>query len=49
MYFRFDPRKRGMTAAQPNFMFAPEIRTVDPPSKWILRGVALLTYRGDAG
>jgi dynein heavy chain len=49
VYFRFDPRKRGMTAAQPNFMFAPEIRTVDPPSKWILRGVALLTYRGDAG
>jgi hypothetical protein len=20
VYFRFDPRKRGMTAAQPNFM-----------------------------
>ncbi|KAJ1489262.1 dynein heavy chain and region D6 of dynein motor-domain-containing protein, partial [Baffinella frigidus] len=49
VYFRFDPRKRGMTAAQPNFMFSPEIRTIDPPSKWILRGVALLTYQGDAG
>jgi dynein heavy chain len=47
VYFRFDARKRGMTAAQPNFMFAPELRTVDPPSKWILRGVALLTYPGD--
>lgn len=47
VYFRFDPRKRGMTAAQPNFMFAPEIKTVDPPSKWVLRGVALLTYPGD--
>jgi len=47
VYFRFDPRKRGMTAAQPNFMFAPEIKTVDPPAKWVLRGVALLTYPGD--
>ena len=102
VYFRFDPRKRGMTAAQvryltsqrykyrfingtclvyhmsttttshselanigtniapfmvadlpflpalqPNFMFAPEIKTNEPPMKWILRGVALLTYPGD--
>jgi dynein heavy chain len=47
VYFRFDPRKRGMTAAQPNFMFAPELKTSEPPSKWILRGVALLTYAGE--
>eukprot|EP00960_Hanusia_phi_P069522 767109-Hanusia_phi.AAC.3 len=47
VYERKDPRKRGMTAAQPNFVFAPEIRTEDPPSKWILRGVALLTYYGE--
>ena len=47
VYFRFDPRKRGLTAAQPNYMFSPEIKSVDPPSKWILRGVALLTYPGD--
>ena len=47
VYFRFDPRKRGMTAAQPNFMFAPDIKTNEPPSKWVLRGVALLTYNGD--
>ena len=36
-----------MTAAQPNYMFSPEIKSIDPPSKWILRGVALLTYPGD--
>jgi len=47
VYFRFDARKRGMTAAQPNFMFAPDLKTNEPPSKWILRGVALLTYPGD--
>ena len=47
VYIRFEIRKRGMTAAQPNFMFAPELRTVEPPAKWILRGVALLTYPGD--
>jgi dynein heavy chain len=47
VYFRFDPRKRGMTAAQPNFMFAPDIKTNELPSKWILRGVGLLTYPGD--
>ena len=47
VYFRFDPRKRGMTAAQPNFMFAPELKTNEHPSKWILRGVALLTYPGE--
>jgi len=46
-YERKDPRKRGMTAAQPNFVFTPEIRTEDPPAKWILRGVALLTYFGE--
>ena len=34
---------------KPNPRFSPEIRTIDPPSKWILRGVALLTYQGDAG
>jgi dynein heavy chain len=47
VYERKDPRKRGMTAAQPNFVFAPEIRTEDPPAKWILRGVALLQYPGE--
>ena len=47
VYFRIDPRKRGLTAAQPNYMFSPEIKSVDPPSKWVLRGVALLTYPGD--
>jgi dynein heavy chain len=47
VYERKDPRKRGMTAAQPNFVFSPEIRTEDPPSKWILRGVALLVYPGE--
>ena len=44
MYERKDPRKRGMTAAQPNFVFSPEIRTEEHPFKWILRGVALLNY-----
>jgi len=47
VYERKDPRKRGMTAAQPNFVFSPEIRTEEPPSKWILRGVGLLTYPGE--
>lgn len=47
MYERKDPRKRGMTAAQPNFVFSPEIRTEEHPSKWILRGVALLNYFGE--
>lgn len=47
VYERKDPRKRGMTAAQPNFVFTPEIRTEDQPSKWILRGVALLNYPGE--
>lgn len=47
VYERKDPRKRGMTAAQPNFVFTPELRTDEPPSKWILRGVALLTYFGE--
>ena len=47
MYERKDPRKRGMTEAQPNFVFSPEIRTEEHPSKWILRGVALLNYFGE--
>merc|ERR1711939_1138126 len=47
VYERKDPRKRGMTAAQPNFVFSPEIRTEEPAAKWILRGVALLTYFGE--
>ena len=47
VYERKDPRKRGMTAAQPNFIFSPEIKTEDPPLKWILRGVALLVYPGE--
>ena len=47
VYERKDPRKRGMTAAQPNFVFTPELRTDEPPAKWILRGVALLTYFGE--
>jgi hypothetical protein len=36
-----------MTAAQPNFVFSPEIRTEEHPSKWILRGVSLLNYFGE--
>jgi dynein heavy chain len=47
VYERKDPRKRGMTAAQPNFVFSPEIRTEEHPSKWILRGVCLITYFGE--
>jgi dynein heavy chain len=46
-YERKDPRKRGMTAAQPNFVFCPEIRTDEHPSKWILRAVCLITYFGE--
>ena len=46
LYFRFDPHKRGLTADQPNYMCLCEIKSIDPPTKWILRGVALLTYPG---
>ena len=46
-YERKDARKRGMTAAQPNFVFVPEIRTDEHPSKWVLRAVCLITYFGE--
>jgi len=47
VYERKDARKRGMTAAQPNFVFCPEIRTEEQPAKWVLRGVCLITYFGE--
>ena len=29
----------------PNFIFAVDLRTEEPPSKWVLRGVCLLTMK----
>ena len=29
----------------PNFIFAVDLRTEEPPAKWVLRGVCLLTMK----